>query len=298
MKSSIFLSHTRSLCVALALGIACSPAGLAAQEQDAEPAEISEENPSAEAAEETEGLFGSTETQTILPAEMTADQIIQFFTQFSAQDSIEDALSPLMDMMMTPGDPVDGWSESGIDILAEIDAMEGGSGRNMLRDTGTEVLLAFDLSGAVSPDLSGFHSYALRPEPVGLVEERAYISFGKGLWFETAHQRRKVGNALCYYGYAGVTLHTRRPHTEWSEDELLTTAALFALVDRTAAREVCLVFKRAEDGQYMARAFLPDGRELPALNDDMESSEVMLTSELAEFMKRDPTGFGAEEPAP
>ncbi|MEL6737307.1 MAG: hypothetical protein AAFO28_00095, partial [Pseudomonadota bacterium] len=215
----------------------------------------------------------SGEPQTLLPADMTPDQFIQFFTLFSASDAMDTAFEAAMQELMTPGDPIEDWTTKGIDIWAEFEALEGGASQNLLRDLDTEVLSVVDLTGTMAADWSGFNSYALRPEPVGLVAERSYLSFYPGIWFELASQRVQRGTAFCYSGYFGLTLHTKRAYTQWSEEELVTIAAVFALIDRMAAREFCAFYTRVGERRYTTTAVLPDGRALPVLNSE-QTTEV------------------------
>lgn len=230
----------------------------------------------------------SGEAQTVLPANMTADQLIVFFTMFSASEEMDAAIGPAFDQLMTPGEEIPDWQTRGVDMLAELNALEGGASAHLLLDTDREILAVTDLTGTVRPDLTGFESYALRPDPVGLVAERAFTSFFPGIWFEAASQRVQRGNAFCYSGYNGITLHTARPYTEWSEEELITTASVFAMVDRLAAREFCAVYTKTGDGRYAYQAVLPDGRELALLNSADTTEVVIKRSELDAILRSAP----------
>lgn len=226
--------------------------------------------------------------QSLLPADMTADQFIQFFTQFSANPAIAAALAPEFDRLMQPGERMEGWETQGVDILALLRASKGGLESTLLRDLEEDILTVTDLSGVARPDLSGFSSYALRPDPIGLVAERGFTSFVPGVWFEIAMQREQVGNALCYGGYHGVTLHTKRPYTQWSRKELMLVAAVFAAVDRMSSLEFCAIYSRDKDGGFTTRGVLPDGRDLPVMNAEGDAMVIMATSELSAFMQREP----------
>ena len=232
----------------------------------------------------------SEQQQSVLPAQMTSDQFIQFFTLFSASPEMGIALAAVTGPMLEPGEPVENWRTQGIDVLAELGAMEGGLAGNLLRDADEEVLAATDLSGTVQPDWSGFESYALRPEPVGLVAERALISFVPGVWFEAAMQRDQRGTALCYGGYAGITLHTARPFTQWSQDELIAVATMFALFDRVSSMEVCSIYSKDAQGRYVTRSVLPDGSDLPVMNAENDPGVPMAPSALEAFLKSAPKG--------
>lgn len=233
-------------------------------------------------------VAASTDTQTVLPANMTPNQLIVFFTMFSASEEMDAAIGPAIDQLMAPGEEVTDWQTRGVDMLAELNALEGGASDHLLQDTDREILAVTDLTGTVQPDLSGFESYALRPDPVGLVAERAFTSFFRGIWFEAASQRVQRGNAFCYSGYSGITLHTARPYTEWSEEELLTTASVFAMVDRLASREFCAVYTKKSDGSYAYQAVLPDGRELALMNSAKTTEVVIKREALDAFLRSAP----------
>lgn len=267
------------------MAIALIPGGAAAQ--DAAAQDMAAQNEMTLAGPEEDALL-SDEQQTILPDNMSPDQVIQFFTVFSESAEMDAALAPLIEEVTAPGDRVEDWDQLGIDILAEAQAAEQKGESFMLRDLDEEVLTVTDLTGGEGFKRPDFTSYALRPDPVGLVNERAISSFFPGIWFEAGVQRRQQGNALCYAGYSGITLHTQRPHTDWSENELLTTATVFAVFDRMGSREFCLVYDRGSDGQYITRAFTPDGRSLPAFDAQLTPAVLMPRSDLAQFLTKVP----------
>ncbi len=236
--------------------------------------------------EADDGQFGSKETQTLLPDGMSSDQIIQFFTLFSEREEIKGAIDPMIDLMLQKGEPVEDWSKGGVNIITEFSTLDQGLAGSILRDLDEEVLTVIDLSGQVRADWSDYSSLAIRPELAGLVDEKALLSFAPGIWFETTHQREIVDNALCYSGYVGITLHSTSSVTELSEDELLTTAFLFALTDRLSSLEFCLVYYRADEGKYSSRAFTPDGYSLPVLDAETSLSQPMPVTELEAFLSR------------
>ncbi|MEM6494991.1 MAG: hypothetical protein AAF650_11490 [Pseudomonadota bacterium] len=234
------------------------------------------------------------EAQSLIPADMKPVDFIAFFNLFSASQEIEEAFGPVMAQLLRTGDqPIEGWSRSGINMLEELARMEAKAGRKLvLRDTDEEVLSLTDLRGTAAPDLSRFKSYALRPEPVGLVSERAFLGFFPGVWFEVALQRTIKDNAQCYAGYYGFTLHTARPYSEWSEEELITVASVFALVDRLSSYSYCVVYRRAGDGAYLTTAYDPDGRPMTQLNQENTPNVLMPVADIATFMQRVPAPGG------
>ncbi|WP_157674572.1 hypothetical protein [Erythrobacter sp. HL-111] len=63
------------------------------------------------------------------------DEVIEFFTLFSASERIGEALAPVFSEIMEPGAVREGREESGIDILAELAAREGAAEAFLMRDT-------------------------------------------------------------------------------------------------------------------------------------------------------------------
>ena len=86
----------------------------------------------------------------------------------------------------------------------------------------------------------------------------------------------------------GITLHTIRPYNEWSQEELITTASIFALLDRMASVDLCLVYDRTADGAYTTRSFTSKGRPLPVLDSEMTPAVLMPASELDAFLRLSP----------
>ncbi|MEE4207000.1 MAG: hypothetical protein V2I39_11960 [Erythrobacter sp.] len=220
--------------------------------------------------------------------EPSPDEVIRFFTLFSADERMAAAIDPLVAELTRPGEIEKAWETGGIDILADFAAMEGGLGAFLLRDTDREVLSAIDLFAGAEPDISRFDSYALRPDPVGLVSERVFTGFFPGVWFETAHQREKRGNALCYSGHIGVTLHSEQPVGEWDQDRFVEVATMFALIDRLASLELCTVYDRGADGSYVSRTYLPGGARLEALDAETTPALPMPASALDAFLREVP----------
>lgn len=224
-------------------------------------------------------------------AGMDAAQIAEFFTLMSASPALDAELAPLIELMFDPGEAEPGWQDSGIDIIAALDALPGGRAANLLRDTDEEVLSVTDLSGAAQADFTGFASLQLRAAPPGGTNERTLVSFEPGIWLDLATQRSARGKAQCYSGLIGLTLHAQRPPQSWSEEEVAMIGVLVAMMDRVAAREVCLVYTR-EGERFASRTFLPDGRPLPNVDADSQPMIVMPADALDAFIREQ------EPPAP
>lgn len=236
---------------------------------------------------ETEGelRLGSDEIQEILPPDLSNDELIVFFSAFSTNESIVEALDLIMLEAMNPGPTVPDWETSGINMLEELEALEGGIKANLLKDLDPSTPTVVDYSGQARPDLSGFASYAIKPEPSGLVTERTFMNVFPGVWFEGAAQTFQKGNALCNDSYFGLTLHTKRHYSAWTENELLVTAFMLAVFDQAARMEFCVVYDKAEDGTYSSRAYLMDGSSLPQLDEVSSPSVIMPVGELKEFLQ-------------
>lgn len=211
-------------------------------------------------------------------------QVAAYFTLVATSPENDAQLSPIIEELFEPGEPMPGWRELGVDILAELAAREGGLAGNLLRDEDKEVPTVTDLSGTAAPDLSGFSRLVLRADPPGGVNERTFTSFTPGMWLEISAQRRLRGTAHCYTGLTGLTLYSRVPVTEQSMGELVTTIVAVSLIDRLASREFCIVYERAGEG-YRTHSFLPDGRSLPALDAEPSGMQIMPASALEDFIR-------------
>jgi hypothetical protein len=220
-----------------------------------------------------------------------AEQIATFFTLVSASADLDAALAPMIEAMFEPGEAEPEWRELGVDILAELDQLEGGREANLLREDDEEVLSVTDLSGKSAPDLSGFSSVVLRASPPEGTDERLYMGFEPGVWLELTMKRNSRGKAYCYSGLTGLTLHSRRPFGDWTMDELFIPITAVGVLDRVASRDTCVVYVREGDA-FRARTFLPDGRPLPAVDADSKPLRVMPADALSAFLRDSaPTGF-------
>lgn len=227
----------------------------------------------------------ATDTDPVRPLEgMDAAQILAFFDLISATDEFEALLARAIATMLEPGEAVPGWRESGVDILAELGARDGGVAGNLLRDDDTEVLSITDLSGTVTPDLSGFTRVRLRAAPPGGASQTVYASFAPGVWMVLEMQPGRRGNAFCYTGLNGITLYSREPLSAWDEETTYLMAGMVATFDRVAAREVCVVYQR-EGNAFAARSYLPDGRSLPQINAESTLLRIMPANGLSAFMR-------------
>jgi hypothetical protein len=104
------------------------------------------------------------------------------------------------------------------------------------------------------------------------------------MWLELAYQRKPRGTAMCYGGLMGLTLHSKRPLTDFTTDELFMTIVVVSLFDRVAAREYCVVYERDGEG-YRTRSFLPDGRALPQIDAESTPMQIMPASGLAAVIR-------------
>jgi hypothetical protein len=227
-------------------------------------------------------------------AGLDEEQIIAFFMLISANAEIEELVAPMIETMFEPGEAVPDWRESGVDILGQLAARPGGAVGNLLRDDDTEVLSVNDLSGTGrTPDLPGFTRLRLRAAPPGGANEVVWASFSPGVWMAVEMQYHQRGNALCYKGLNGVTLHSKTALTTWDIETTYLTAVMIATFDRVAAREICTVYE-AEGDAYRARSFLPDGRRLPQIDTQSTLMRIMPAAQLSTFMQTATPSLPAE----
>lgn len=237
-------------------------------------------------SEEEEGSFGSNEIQQYLPAGLSDEQIATFFTRVSEIEWIEADVGPMIEEWIEPGPKVEGWENTGIDIRAELASLDGGIDGNLLYDTQTTAPNVIDLSGRSVPSLAGYVSYEIRPDPAEGAHERAYYSITPGIWFEGSWRREQVGNATCSDGGAsGLTIHASKPYTEWTEDDLLSTAWLFAVTERLVAVPMCEVYEKREDGTYLSTLYYRNGATVPVMDEESTPMAILPVAELDRFLR-------------
>lgn len=220
----------------------------------------------------------------IVSADVSGADLALAFEEGAKNEQISALIDSTIGQMLSGGEPVPGWQDHGIDIVAELEALPGGAEANLLIDRDEDILTVLDLSGAVHDLPRELHSFEIRPDPAGLVHERSYVKLMDGFWFETGHQRTREGNALCYGGYTGVNLHAVRPPDQWTAEEIGTLVYLFALVDKLGQLDTCMVYLREDDGGYTSRYFTPDGVSLPALNAEPGVVQVLPARELGPLL--------------
>ncbi|WP_379547950.1 hypothetical protein ACFCW2_02535 [Qipengyuania sp. DSG2-2] len=205
----------------------------------------------------------------------TNDEFVEYFKALSGDIAIRERNAPIIEMMSTEGPKVDGWEQQGVDIIAELQAAGDGQIPALLRDTRADSNAVGDPSGLARADFSGFTSYILQPEPDAQSTERAFFSVLPGVWLQTVQEVAGRGNARCVTGDLGVVLHVKRPHTQWSPDELLFYAGFVAFLDQIGEKNLCFVHDRGDGGAYTAAAYLLDGTSLPAFTESLPVSVIM-----------------------
>jgi hypothetical protein len=219
-------------------------------------------------------------------------EIAQFLEAFGRSREVAEIVRQVDKELLTVGKAVPGWQGSGIDIIAELAAREGGLAGNLLRDQTGNVPGVTDFSGTAQPDLPGFATLAMRPAQPG-ANERNFASFAPGIWVALDNRRTARGNAACYRGRAGVTIYSRTPFAEWDGITTFGMAALIAGLDRMGEGEICMVYERNGDG-YAIRGYRPDGRRLGELDDTAIAYRIMPAADLSAFI-RDTVPVGYDE---
>ncbi|MGY6552849.1 MAG: hypothetical protein ACXIT4_13305 [Erythrobacter sp.] len=226
-----------------------------------------------------------------LPQGLEAAELAQFLRAVAADNDVADEIAAVLAGMLKPAKKAQaGWENSGIDILAQLAAMEGGLAGNLLLSEDTEALSVLDLSGETDPRLEGFFSYSLLAPRGENITYREYESLLPGVWFVVSGERIQRGNAICVKDI-GLTLLTRRPYSAWDDDEILVIATGFALAEQLAGVDTCAVFNRGRNASYTMRNFLPDGRSLRALDAQKLRARVMRAEDLETFMRTAVPGF-------
>ena len=224
-------------------------------------------------------------------AGMDDAQIVQFLEDFSRSPEVAEVGKLIDKELFKPSKKVRGWENSGIDIIADLSAREGGLAANLLRDQTGDIPGVTDFSGTAQPDLPGFSTLAVRPAPSG-ANERSFTSLSPGIWLALDHRRTRRGNGLCYDGTVGVTILSATPFAEWDELATFGVAGLLAGLDKMAEREFCMIYARNGDG-YSIRGYRPDGRRLGKLDDTAIAYRIMPAADLSAFLRETvPSGYG------
>ncbi len=224
-------------------------------------------------------------------AGMDERRIVQFLEEFSRSPEVAEVGKLIDKEVFKAGKKVPGWQDSGIDIIAELAAREGGLAANLLRDQTGQIPGVTDFSGTAQPDLQGFATLAVRPAPAG-ANERSFTSISPGIWVALDHRRTRRGNGLCYNGTVGVTILSAAPFAQWDELATFGVAGLIAGLDKMGEREFCAVYERNGDG-YAIRGYRPDGRRLGKLDDTAIAYRIMPAAALSAYLREaTPSGYG------
>lgn len=235
----------------------------------------------------------------IEPSSLTAEELVEFLRAYRSDPVISDIVEQEIAKLTQPGEAVPGWQESGVDILAILAAKDGGIAGNILHERSDDLHAFTDFSGSLRPKPSGYTSYVLEPIPEGSgsnIEERFFADVAPGLWIEISQARSQLGNALCYSGLYELTLHSARPHTEWTEDDLFMFASIFGAVEQLAAEEMCIVYDRDDSGAVTSMVFTPDGRAIDGLNADPIVGQIVPAKELQATMEAAGKDYGGALP--
>lgn len=161
------------------------------------------------------------------------------------------------------------WDMQGIDLLVRLaDAPEGSD----------HVALMDDTRGERSVDHYGNGTVPIPPAMITLAELPGQIQSGEvrwqsvteladGVWLQSSARLTRRGNALCGKGWE--TLRIIAPADAPLSEEARVAATVVRLMSaRMASMELCTMTFALPDGSLQQRSFLPDGRPLPALDED------------------------------
>lgn len=161
------------------------------------------------------------------------------------------------------------WDKQGIDLMARLaDAPEGSDHVALIDDTRGGRSVDHYGNGTV-PTPAGMGTLAELPGQIqsGEVRWQSVTELADGVWLQSSARLTRRGNALCGKGWE--TLRIIAPADAPLSEEARVAATVVRLMSaRMASMELCTMTFALPDGSLQQRSFLPDGRPLPALDED------------------------------
>lgn len=228
-------------------------------------------------------IASAQETTSAPRNEWSEEQALSILAEAAKNDEIKQFAEGITAQMLTTGEIVPDWQDNGVDILAELAALPGGLAGNLLLEHTDEGPIFFDLSGHSMPEITGFHSYHLLPDPFTAQDQQSQKILAQldlDNWLETTETGRVIGNALCYSGDIGVMLHSTQALREMDREDVEGLLIINTIADYLTKQEVCTIYHHGADGEYIAKNFTPDGHSLPVLNSLRNPAEIFPAKEL------------------
>lgn len=174
--------------------------------------------------------------------------------------------------MVTPGGPAaQDWENQGVDLIARLSAASGGIDATVtVSDTpGDRSVVHYGGGRIDSPDgLKTLMDVPGRTMP-GEIAWQDVSELGDGLWMRTSGRLTRRGNALCGQGWETLTI-LAPADAPLNDDARLAIMVVRLMAERLGAMEMCVIAFELPDGSFEERSFLPDGRPLPKLDEQMK----------------------------
>lgn len=212
----------------------------------------------------------------ILPsAAAAADKPVISAADLNPPDELVRAMDGAFAMLMTPGEPEPDWQGKGIDMLERMRKAPGGiDGAIAAHDSEGDRSVRYFGSAAVPVPESFTEILSLPGVPMqGEIAFQDISELEAGVWLRSSGRLYRRGNALCGKGWETMVVLAKRD-APLSEDAQFAVMAMRLIMAKFRDIETCAVTIEQADGNLIDRAYLPDGRTLPAL--DREAKPVRL----------------------
>jgi len=232
-------------------------------------------------SQENEATFSDREALDQFDAAMIFELGIQ-----SAE--IEAMMFPMMEEMLAPGPVVEGWSTKGLDFTALVASFAEKNGSAFYFEP-SEMGLFVGYQGEPRTLLDdGYTRHRIMDGTATGMTETGLFQLFPDIWMEFITGTEVIDNAQCSAGIAQVDLLTKRPLSQWSDEELGMVTMFYAMFTDLADADVCIVYERGEDGNLRGTSYNRKGNLIPKLNADQD---VIRLATQAEILER----IGSEE---
>ena len=179
------------------------------------------------------------------------------------------------------GDPVEGWSAQGVDLREAMAAMEQARGSSFIFESnGAGVFIAHRGEPVLMPEGIAYRHRMIDGEAPGEVET-GLMQVLPGIWFEMVTGTQRIGTAACGTGFRRFDLLSAKPLSQWTRDELGTTALVFGLIEAGRDDPSCVLYRAVEDGKFNRASYTRDGRPLLNLTAPERRTQLVGREELA-----------------
>lgn len=199
-------------------------------------------------------------------------------------EEMQDAIAPVFAEMMRPGELVEGWQDTGIDLVELLSALPGGLDENVLVSRESEIPSIAYFSEAAGPARDPVTQFEISQSDPGEAFDGSLIMFGSDIQVDASAPRDRRGNAHCYSGNAAARIVSNTPIADWSEPQFIGAVAATGFVREGAKYAVCQAHHLRDDGGVEASSYTPDGRRLPMMDAQKEIFDIVRVEEIPAFL--------------